>query len=356
MAGLAYAIAATELVLAPFIPSNTARGGGIIAPIVEGLAKTLGSTPHETPRRGGAYLVQVGAHSNLVTSAMFLTAMAGNANVPPAAKTELGVDFGVTTWLQGSIVPGLVSLGLVPLVVWLLERPVKVEIASVRGKVREDLAALGKWKREELRLVFLLAGLLILWSTQRLWSTPKRTDATATVALFGVVLLVLGGIRSWRELASSWRAWDALVWLGGFVALAEALKMSGFTGWFAANMRALFSGWEPITTALVLALIYFASMYLFSQLTAHIAALAAVFFAVAASSGCPPLLTVALIAYFGCLCGATTPWSTGPVIIYFAQGYVSVLRWMRNGLFMALFQIAVWLAVGMLWWRALGWW
>src|SRR5688572_8067330 len=109
--GTGYAIAAAELVLGPFIPSNTARGGGVLSPVVNGLARALGATPGE--RRGpGAYLSQVGSHSNLVTSAMFLTAMAGNALVLPGARDHLGVDFGYWTWIQGSWVPGLASLSL----------------------------------------------------------------------------------------------------------------------------------------------------------------------------------------------------------------------------------------------------
>ncbi|KAJ2654274.1 hypothetical protein IWW48_006210, partial [Coemansia sp. RSA 1200] len=40
--GIGYAICLAELTLAPFIPSNTARGGGIIYPIVESIIASLG--------------------------------------------------------------------------------------------------------------------------------------------------------------------------------------------------------------------------------------------------------------------------------------------------------------------------
>ena len=39
---LSYSIAASDLVLAPFIPSDTARGGGIICPVVHSIARALG--------------------------------------------------------------------------------------------------------------------------------------------------------------------------------------------------------------------------------------------------------------------------------------------------------------------------
>jgi DASS family divalent anion:Na+ symporter len=354
LTGLAYAVAATELVLAPFIPSNTARGGGVIAPIVVGIARTLGSTPagesNETgPRRGGAYLVQVGAHSNLVTSAMLLTAMAGNVNLPIFARAELGVELTFWVWLKGSIVPGLAALSLVPLAVRFLEPPLAVDVGAARQGIRAAITELGPAKREEVLLAVLLAGLFVAWSTSLFGSAT-------TVALLGVILLVLLGIRDGKEVTGCARAWDTLLWMGGFVALAKALSATGFTDWFAGGVQARLAGFDPVPATIVLALVYFASMYLFSQLTAHIMALAGVFYAAAAAAGAPPMLAAALIAYFSCLCGATTPWSSGPLIVYFGQGYVPIGRWMRNGLAMSCFQIALWLGVGLPWWRFLGWW
>ncbi|MDU7191373.1 MAG: SLC13 family permease, partial [Veillonella sp.] len=43
--GLGYAIAITDLVLAPFIPSNAARSGGTIYPIVSSICPMFDSYP-----------------------------------------------------------------------------------------------------------------------------------------------------------------------------------------------------------------------------------------------------------------------------------------------------------------------
>ena len=45
--GLAYGMAATDLVLAPAIPSNTARAGGVLFPIVRSIAKSYDSDPDD---------------------------------------------------------------------------------------------------------------------------------------------------------------------------------------------------------------------------------------------------------------------------------------------------------------------
>ena len=83
--GLGYAIVGSELALGPVVPSNTARGGGILAPIVNALSNTL-ETKEGEPTRVGSYLTLVGAHANLITASMFLTGMAANPLISKAAK------------------------------------------------------------------------------------------------------------------------------------------------------------------------------------------------------------------------------------------------------------------------------
>lgn len=122
--GLGYATAVAEFILGPAIPSNTARGGGVMAPIVNSLSRTLGSTPESHPKRAGEYLMLNGSHLNLVTAAMFLTGMAANGLVVEmASKTGEGIEFGWMTWLKGSIVPGLASLLLLPWFLFKLLKP-----------------------------------------------------------------------------------------------------------------------------------------------------------------------------------------------------------------------------------------
>jgi len=56
--GLAYGLGLADLVLAPAIPSNTARGGGIIYPIMKSMATSFGSdaAKPETHRKLGSFL------------------------------------------------------------------------------------------------------------------------------------------------------------------------------------------------------------------------------------------------------------------------------------------------------------
>ncbi|MCZ6612032.1 MAG: DASS family sodium-coupled anion symporter [Planctomycetota bacterium] len=349
--GLGYALCGAELVLGPVVPSNTARGGGILAPIAQSLATSLNSKPGDTQDRAGAYLTLVGAHANLITAAMFMTGMAANPLVARAASDVLNVEFGWGTWALGALVPGLVGLALLPLVMQKLSRPELTDTRVAQEYAGRELGEMGKWSRGQLIMGAVFVLLLTLWSTKQLHGMD-----TGLVAWIGVLVLLISGVDEWKDVTQNSKAWDCLVWLGGLLAMANALKDEGVVDWFAASMKTQVAGMSGIAVVLVLAVIYFYSMYGFSMLTAHISAMVAAFFGVALAAGAPPLVTVALFAYFSCLCACTTNYSTGPVIIYFGLGYVPVSKWFGIGFLISLYHLVIWLGLGLVWWKLLGWW
>lgn len=349
--GLGYALCGAELVLGPVVPSNTARGGGILAPIAQSLATSLNSKPGDTQDRAGAYLTLVGAHANLITAAMFMTGMAANPLVARAASDVMNVEFGWGTWALGALVPGLVGLALLPLVMLKLSRPELTDTRVAQEHAGHELGEMGKWSRGQLIMGAVFVLLLTLWSTKQLHGMD-----TGLVAWIGVLVLLISGVDEWKDVTQNSKAWDCLVWLGGLLAMANALKDEGVVDWFAASMKTQVAGMSGIAVVLVLAVIYFYSMYGFSMLTAHISAMVAAFFGVALAAGAPPLVTVALFAYFSCLCACTTNYSTGPVIIYFGLGYVPVGKWFGIGFLISLYHLVIWLGLGLVWWKLLGWW
>lgn len=91
--GLSYGMALTDLVLAPATPSNTARAGGVVYPIIKSLAHVNDSRPDtdESRKRLGSYLSLTALQVNTITSAMFITAMAGNP-VAVNLAADQGID------------------------------------------------------------------------------------------------------------------------------------------------------------------------------------------------------------------------------------------------------------------------
>lgn len=99
--GIAYALTLAELTLAPITPSNTARGGGIIHPIMKSIAESLGSKPElNTSGIMGRYLSLVNYNINPITSAMFITSTASNPLIVSliAKGTSGSVELSWSMW------------------------------------------------------------------------------------------------------------------------------------------------------------------------------------------------------------------------------------------------------------------
>ncbi|MBE9489920.1 MAG: DASS family sodium-coupled anion symporter [Bacteroidetes bacterium] len=350
--GLGYAICGAELILGPVVPSNTARGGGILAPIVNSISIALGSTPKDNPKKAGEFLTLVGSHANLITAAMFLTGMAANPLVSRAVEDIQGIEFGWGTWALGAIVPGLISLSLLPLVIYKLSKPTLTNSKIAQKEAKKQLDEIGaKLSVKEGIMLGILILLLILWSTKFLHGL-----STTLVAWIGVSVMLVTNTQIWDDIIKNKKAWDTLIWLGGLLTMANLLKDYGFIDWFVLHAKEQVIGFSGLTTIIILGLIYFYSMYAFSMLTAHISAMVSVFLAVVLAAGGYPLIAAAIFAYFSNLSGCLTSYSSGPVIIYFGLNYVQTPKWFTMGFIISIFHILIWLGGGLLWWKVLGWW
>ena len=194
--GLSYGLAATDLVLAPAIPSNTARGGGIIMPIMASLARAYGSNPGDaSSKKMGAFLTLTAYQVNCITSAMFLTAMAAN---PLAQKLagDLKVNITWGGWALAALVPGLVALILVPLLIYKLMRPEITETPEAVEMAKGHLRDLGPIKRQEWMMLGVFVMLLVLWIFAK-----QLGDINATTsALAGLAVLLLTGVLNWDDI------------------------------------------------------------------------------------------------------------------------------------------------------------
>jgi len=349
--GLAYGLAATDLVLAPAIPSNTARAGGIIQPIIRSIAESYGSVPGPTSRKVGAFLTSTAFHVNAVTSAMFLTAMAGNSLAAQLAGDQ-GVEITWGSWALAAIVPGLVSLIVVPLVVYKVYPPELKKTPEAAATAKAGLADLGPMTAAEKVMASTIVGLLALWI---LGDSLLGLSAT-TVALIGLCVLLVSGVLTWQDVTMEKQAWDTLVWFAVLVMMATQLNELGLIPWLSDQMSGVVAGmgWEK--AFILLTLVYFFSHYLFASNTAHISAMYAAFLATAIIAGVPPLMAALVLGFCSNLFASLTHYSCGPAPVLFGPGYVPVGNWWRTGFLIAVVNIAIWMGIGGLWMKVLGMW
>ena len=348
---LGYSIAISELIVSPAMPSATARGGGVFYPIVRSLSGAFGSEPGPSSKKIGAYLMQVGYHTDATTCMMFLTSMAGNPLCVGLAASAVGVEITWTNWAAAAIVPGLVSLFLVPLVLLFIAPPEIKKIPNARELAVKELEAMGPMSKDEKVLAFVFVMCLILWATGSL------TGLGATpIAMAAIAIMLMAKVLSWQDILGEKGAWDAMFWMGGLMSLATALAKSGFVVWLAKNVANVIggAGFDWITAFLIVILFYTYSHYCFASVTARISAMYAAFVAVAAACGTPPLMAALTFGFFANCPISLTHYGNGCGPVYFGAGYVSQGEWWRNGAIICTMNAAIWLTIGMAWWKIIG--
>jgi DASS family divalent anion:Na+ symporter len=348
---LGYSLAATGVVLAPFMPSDTARGGGIVFPITRSVAAAFGSEPGPTSKLIGSYLVLVSFHANYTASSIFLTGMAANALIVEFAQQIGHVDLTWMRWFSGSVVPGLLTLAIIPWLLHGLVRPRIRDTTPARELARAELARMGPLKREEKWLVAILLGIMAGWVT-----SPWHGIPNTFVALAGLAAILLAKVLSWEDLLAEQKAWDALIWFAPLVMMSEALNENGVIGVLSGKLFGVMAGWPWPLVLLGVVVSYLYVHYGFASLTAQVTALYPAFLAAALAGGVPPMMAALPLAYFSSLNAAMTHYGTGSAPVFFNAGYVRQGDWWRLGLLISVVDLVIWMGVGPLWWKLTGIW
>ncbi len=348
---LGYALGLTDLVLAPVTASNTARTGGIIFPVARSLAEEFDSHPGPSARRIGSYLLFTAFQCNVVTSAMFLTAMAANGLSARFALETADVEISWGLWFAAASVPGVLSLLLTPWVIYRLYPPELRRTPEAAAYAREKLAELGPMKPAEKIMLGVFVALALTWGTSQ-W----HPISTVAAALAAVTLLLLTRVLEWEDVTGEKSAWDTFIWFGGFVSLAGALGETSLIPSLVEVAGEWFAGWSGLAALVLLVVVYVYLHYGFASMTSQIIALYAAFLAIAVGAGAPPLLASLLFCFFSNLFASLTHYGDGAAPIYYGSGYIPLKNWWGVGFVLSVAHLVVWLGVGGVWWRVLGVW
>jgi DASS family divalent anion:Na+ symporter len=254
-------------------------------------------------------------------------------------------------WAVAAAVPGLVSLTLVPLIVYRLCPPGLARTPEAPALARAALRDLGTMTRAEWVMAATSVSLLIGWI-----AGPALALDPTGAALIAIAVLLATGTLSWDELLGEREAWNTFVWFGALLMMANALGQLGLVGWFTTHLAVRFDGLTWVPAFVGLAVTYFYTHYLFASNTAHAGAMYAPFLAMAIAMGTPPLLAALVLAFFTSLCACTTHYGTPPGPILFGSGNVPLSTWWKTGAVISIVHIVIWLGIGAAWWRLLGLW
>lgn len=347
--GLSYGLLLTDFILSPLIPSVTGRVAGIVFPILQGIAGTFGSNPNSpSSKRMGEFLTLTTFQGTVITSAMFMTAMAPNPMLAQfAEKQGLTITWG--SWALAAILPGILNLIIMPLVIYAMYPPEVKATPDAANFAKAELKKLGSVKANEWIMLATLALVLTLWIFGKAWNV----DASLA-ALIGLSILLVTHVVSWDNLLKMTMAWETFIWFSVLLVFASQMSNLGVIDWFVKLVETFFVGYDWKISFPLLVLLYFYIHYFFASSTAHAAALFVPFLVLALGIGTPPQLAMFVFIFASILFGGITHYSLSPAPLLFGVGYVPIKTWWVVGFVISVLNLLIWFTVGPLWWKLLG--
>ncbi|KAK1417605.1 hypothetical protein QVD17_26735 [Tagetes erecta] len=351
--GLSYGLTLSETLIAPAMPSTTARAGGVFLPIIKSLSVSAGSMPNDpSAKKLGSYLIQSQFQNAGNSSALFLTAAAQNLLCLQLAG-ELGVVVADPwiEWFTAASLPAFVSLLLTPYILYKIYPPETKDTPDAPAMAAKKLELMGPVTTNE----WVMIGTMFL--AVSLWVFGDAIGISSVLtAMIALSILLLLGVLEWDDCLKESSAWDTLAWFAVLVGMASQLTELGIVKWVADYVAVILqsSSLSWPVAFVVLQAVYFLVHYMFASQTGHVGALYSAFLAMHVAAGVPRVLAALVLAYNTNLFGALTHYSSGQAAVYFGAGYVDLPDIFKIGLIMACVNALTWAVVGGFWWKFLG--
>jgi len=245
-------------------------------------------------------------------------------------QQQTGIEVGFLQWMMW-VLPVVVLM--LPIAGWTLTR-------HLQGEVSPPNLALGPWRSEERRVLWVFAFTALAWITRtdpwggwQAWlGLPGASDAS--VALLAVVLLFalpkndIGGERllSWQ--ATRDVPWGVMLLFAGGLSIATAFKETGLSQLVAEQLSIATSLPPILMVLLVCVLVTFLTEV--TSNTASASLLLPILAAAAVVAGITPL-SLMLPAVLSASCAFMLPIATPPNAVVFSSNYITAADMARIG-------------------------
>ncbi|MCX6550182.1 MAG: DASS family sodium-coupled anion symporter [Acidobacteria bacterium] len=341
--GLSYSIFLVDGLIAPAFPSNTARGG-VIYPLVVGLAEAGGATPDNPARRRlGAYLMFSGMVSLSLSSALWFTAMAANPLGAEIARSA-GVTMTFGSWFVAASVPTLLAMALLPYLLLKIMAPEVTATPDAPAAARKALTALGPLSGGERTVAATFVVMVALWASAGTFGL----DSTA-IAFLGLGVLMATGVLTMGDIAKEGDVLATFIWFAVLYTISGQLNEMGFMGYLGQRLAGALGGLGPLPVFLALVVAYVLLHYLFVSQTAHVLALFAVFLDVGVKLGVPAVPLAFTLLFASNFFAVITPQGSSANLLFTGSWYLSQGELYKLGAIATVLSLVVYLVLGTPW-------
>ncbi|MGB5819571.1 MAG: DASS family sodium-coupled anion symporter [Saonia sp.] len=314
---LGYCIVATDTLLGPAIPSNTARSG-ILYPITHALSLDTGSLPTpESRKKTGSYLMMTAISGHTISSALWFTGMAANP-VGAGMAAQFGVNMNFGNWVFVASVPCIIALIAIPYVLYKLFPPENKHTPEAPKMAKNALHEMGPMSKQEWIMGITFFGMILLWAF-----SPVLNINLAIIAFLGLSVLILANMYTLEDIRQG--AGDALetyVWFAILYMMSTALNDMGFMKTLGAQIATYISDYNWVTVYILLTVLYVVIHYLFVSQTAQLLALYAVFLQVAVNAEVPATLMAFMLSFATNYFAVITPQASSSNVLFAGSGFL----------------------------------
>jgi divalent anion:Na+ symporter, DASS family len=341
--GLSYSLFALDAVIAPAFPSNTARSG-VLYPLALSVAEGAGARPDQPGRRRlGAFLMYSGTASLSLSSALWLTAMAGNPlGAAIARNAGVQIDFG--RWLLAASIPTLCAIAVQPLMLYWLIGPEVRHTPEAPAAARQALTALGPLKRQEWIVLVVFVAMVVLWGS----AATLGLDSTA-IAFLGLGLLLATRVITLGDIGRQGDVLATFLWFAVLFTLSDQLNQLGFMAFLGERLANALGDLATVTSGFILVIAYILLHYLFVSPTAHLLALFGVFLDVGVKLGVNPTLLAFQLLFATNYFSLITPQGSSANLLFAGSGYFTPGELYRLGGITTAVSFLVYAVVGTAW-------
>jgi len=341
--GLSYSIVVVDALIAPAFPSNTARSG-VLYPLAVSMAEAAGVTPERADRqRLGKFLMFSGMVSLTLSSALWLTAMAGNP-LGAAIASKSGVQIGFGSWLIAASVPTIVCMVVLPFIYYKMLKPEVTAMPEAPANARKSLAELGPLTRDQKVVAGTFVIMVVLWGT----GATLKIDPTA-VAFLGFGALLATGVLTLGDIAKEGDVLATFIWFASLFTMSDQLNKLGFMEFVGGRLSMRLGGLPTVLAAVSLLLAYVLLHYLFVSQTSHLLALFGVFLGVGVTLGVSPALLAFQLLFATNYFAAITPQASSANLLFAGSGYLSQQDLYRLGILHTGLCVLIYLVIGTPW-------
>ncbi len=259
---------------------------------------------------------------------------------------QTGQHISFTEWFVAAIPLVLIMSTLVYILLINLFDLEDINMDKIRKKISEDITEMGPLSMGEAKALGFLVSAFILWAVL------GQGLGMGLVAVLLTTFIAMTKTITWKDVEKR-LPWGVIFLYGGAISLSLILPEAGTLGYISESILN-FIGDNPF---LVLAMFAIVAVFLSNVMsnaatTAVILPMALVAMVALGFSAVVPVYTIAMVSAFAFMFPVGTP---GAAMVY-NTGYVDIKEFVRAGLILNLVGIAIFLTIGLGWWRFLGLW